>query len=96
MFRSTARRVGCFAVRWRNCARLGGWGGLIGPRQCFRWALIPTTRTLHCLRLPESPPRDTAHRTAMAAYADVAHPHLPRQLLTRGRGHEYERIHCAR
>mgnify|MGYP000847587006 FL=1 len=31
----------------------------------------------------ESPPRDTAHRTAMAAYADVAHPHLPRQPLTR-------------
>ncbi len=31
----------------------------------------------------ETPVRDAAHRTAVAAYADVAHPHLPRQPLTR-------------
>lgn len=31
----------------------------------------------------EVTPRDSAHRTAVAAYADVAHPHLPRQPLTR-------------
>lgn len=31
----------------------------------------------------ESPPRDGPHRTAMAAYAEAARPHLPRQPLTR-------------
>ena len=46
--------------------------GLIAPRQCFRWALIPHDQNPALPAATESPPRDTAHRTAMAAYADAA------------------------